>query len=170
MEEDGGKCLTSGSQPGSKVAFVCLCVSSCTCVCVRRGFRNALGPAPPSSCDSPGWSQLLGLFSWRFPPPAAWTRRSLPPGCPPGRPPVGLAQGGRGLSWGRHPLPQAAMGHLAQCLASLRWPRRGGVPRRRAGGLCGAARTLGSTAPRPAQLGCSARLVAGPFSPQSPPG
>lgn len=47
MEEDGGKCLTSGSQPGSKVAFVCLCVSSCTCVCVRRGFRNALGPARP---------------------------------------------------------------------------------------------------------------------------
>ncbi|XP_023390547.1 synaptotagmin-2 [Pteropus vampyrus] len=29
--EDGGKCLISGSQPGSKVAFVCLCVSSSPC-------------------------------------------------------------------------------------------------------------------------------------------
>lgn len=126
--------------------------------------RPGPGPAPPSSCDSPGWSQLLGLFSWRFPPPAAWTRRSLPPGCPPGRPPVGLAQGGRGLSWGRHPLPQAAVGHLAQCLASLRWPRRGGVPRRRAGGSAGlrapwAAPRPPHPAPRPALHSWAALLL-----------
>lgn len=130
--------------------------------------RPGPGPAPPSSCDSPGWSQLLGLFSWRFPPPAAWTRRSLPPGCPPGRPPVGLAQGGRGLSC------RGALGTVPGLTALASQGRRAQT---QSGGLCGAARTLGSTAPptpsaepRPAQLGCSARLVAGPFSPQSPPG
>lgn len=122
--EDGGKCLISGSQPGSKVAFVCLCVSSCMRARVWRGFGNALGLAQPrrAAATSPaglsGWVCSYGTFLLLLP---AWTRRSLPPGCPPGRPPVGLAQGGRGRSWGRHwggadkgsaPIPASCCGTL----------------------------------------------------------
>lgn len=75
---------------------------------------------------------------------------------------------------GEAPPPPSCRGALGTAPGLTALASQGRRAQTQSGGLCGAARTLGSTAPptpsaapRPAQLGCSAPLVAGPF-PHSP--